>query len=92
MIILSIFTIFRDTWFDDSRVLQHLTFQKEVLSTFEKFPLGHKVYFGDYNTFDLSGKGIIVFNLPKIFLRAIRYCLCMFQTSLIWKKYGCPKF
>jgi hypothetical protein len=83
---------FSDTWFDDSKVLQHLNFQKEVFSIFEKFPLNHKVYVGDYNTFDLCEKGIIVFNLPKISLKAIRYCSCMFQTSLIWRRYECPKF
>ncbi len=61
------FTICKDTWFDDSKILQHLTFRKEVFSTFEKLPLSHKVYFGYYNTLDVCGKGIIVFNLSKIF-------------------------
>jgi len=83
MTILSNFTICRDTWFDDFRALQHLAFQKEVFSTFENFPLNHKMYLGDYNTLDVCGKCIIVFNLPKIFLKAIRYYPHMFQTCLI---------
>jgi hypothetical protein len=42
-----------------------LTFQKEVLSTFEEFTLNHKVYFGDNNIFDVCEKDTIVFNLPN---------------------------
>jgi hypothetical protein len=73
MTILFIFTNCRDTWFDDSRALKHLTFQKQVFLTFENFPLSHKMYLENYNTLDVCGKGTIVFNLPKIFLKAIKH-------------------
>ncbi len=68
VISLSISKICRDAWFINSRASQHLTFQKEVLSTFEEFTLNHKIYLRDNNIFDVCGKDTIVFNLPnKIF-------------------------
>jgi hypothetical protein len=62
---LSIFLICRDAWFINFRTSQHLTFQKEVLSTFEEFTLNHKVNLGDNNIFDVCGKDTIIFNLPN---------------------------
>jgi len=35
VIVLSIFLVCRDAWFIDFGTLQHLTFQKEIFSTFE---------------------------------------------------------
>ncbi len=65
VISLSISKICRDAWFINSRASQHLTFQKEVLSTFEEFTLNHKIYLRDNNIFDVCGKDTIVFNLPN---------------------------
>ncbi len=65
MIALSISLVCKDAWFIDYEASQHLTFQKEVFSTFEEFSLNHKVYLGDDNMFDVCGKGNIVFNLPN---------------------------
>jgi hypothetical protein len=39
MNVLSIFLIYKDAWFVGFGASQHLTFQKEVLSTFEEFIL-----------------------------------------------------
>ncbi len=63
VIALSISLVCKDAWFIDFGVSRHLTFQKEVFSTFEKNSLNHKVYLGDDNTFDVCEKGNIVFNL-----------------------------
>jgi hypothetical protein len=65
VIVLSIFTICKDAWFVDSKASQHLTFRKEVFSTFEHFTFNHKIYLGDNNTFDVCGTCTIVFNLPN---------------------------
>ncbi len=65
MIPLSISLVCKDAWFIDYGGSQHLTFQKQIFSTFEEFSLNHKVYLGDDNTFDVCGKGNIVFNLPN---------------------------
>jgi hypothetical protein len=67
MTILSNFTFCRNTWFDDSRALQHLAFQKEVFSTFENFPLNHKMYLGNYTTLDVCGKCICLQLAKDIF-------------------------
>ncbi len=71
MITFFIYEIYRDAWFVDFGALQHLTFQKEVFSTFEEFILSHKVYLENNNMFDVCGKGIIVFNL----LNGISKCI-----------------
>jgi hypothetical protein len=68
---LFIFTIFKDAWFVDSKASQHLTFQKEVFSTFEEFIWSHKVYFEDNNTLDVCRKYIILFNLPNGIFKCI---------------------
>ncbi len=57
--ILSISTIFKDAWFINYRASQHLTFQKEVFSTFEEFIWSHKVYFEDNSLLDVCGKGTL---------------------------------
>ncbi len=71
MITLSIFAICKDAWFVDFKASQHLTFQKEVFSTFEEFTLSHKIYLGDNNTLDECEKGTIVFNLPNGIFKCI---------------------
>jgi hypothetical protein len=65
VIALSISLVCNDAWFIDFEASQHLTFQKEIFSSFEEFSLNHKVYLGDENMFDACGKGNIVFNLPN---------------------------
>ncbi len=65
MIALAISLVCKDAWFINSGASQHLTFQKEVLSTFQEFSLNLKVYLGDENMFDVCGKCTIVFNLPN---------------------------
>jgi len=65
VIVLSISSVCNDAWFIHSEASQHLTFQKEIFSTFEDFFLNYKVYLGDDNMFDACGKGNIVFNLPN---------------------------
>ncbi len=65
MTVLSISLIYRDAWFVGFGASQHLTFQKEVLSTFEEFILNHKINLGYNNMFDVCGKNTIVFNLPN---------------------------
>jgi hypothetical protein len=42
--ILFVFVIWKDIWFIDYRVSQHLTFQNETFSTFEEFILNHAKY------------------------------------------------
>jgi hypothetical protein len=56
---LSISKICRDAWFINSRASQHLTFQKEVLSTFEECTLNHEVYIGDNNILMYVGKTLL---------------------------------
>jgi hypothetical protein len=65
MTTLFIYAIYKDIWFVDFRVSQHLTLLKEVFSTFEEFILHHKIYFGNNSTLDVCGKDIIVFNLSN---------------------------
>jgi hypothetical protein len=66
-----IYEIWRDAWFVDFRASQHLTFQKEIFSTFEEFTLNHKVYLEGNNMRDVCEKDIIVFNL----LNGISKCI-----------------
>ncbi len=72
MTILSISSVCKDAWFINFGTSQHLTFQKEVFSTFEEFTLNHKIYLGDYSTIDVCGKGIVIFNLPNGIFKCIR--------------------
>ncbi len=65
-----IYEIFRDAWFVDFGASQHLTFQKEVFSTFEEFTWSHKIYLEDNNMLDVCGKDI-VFNLLNEISRCI---------------------
>jgi hypothetical protein len=58
MTTLFIVVVCRDLWFVDSGTSQHLTFQKEIFSTFEKFPLNHKIYLRNNSTFDVCEKAL----------------------------------
>jgi len=71
VIVLSIFSICMNSWFVDSRVLQHLTFWKEIFSTFKEFTLNDKIFIGDNNMFNVCEKGIIFFNLPNGIFKCI---------------------
>jgi len=69
MIILSILTIYKNIYFIDFWVSQHLNFQKEIFSTFEEFILIHKIYFGNNNTIDVWGKILLSSNYQTGFPR-----------------------
>ncbi len=71
MTTLFISSVCKDAWFINFGTSQHLTFQKEVFSTFEEFILNHKVYLGDNSMIDVCGKGTIVFNLPNSIFKCI---------------------
>jgi hypothetical protein len=75
VIIVFIYLVYKDAWFVDFGVSQHLTFQKGVFWTFENVTLNHKVYLEDNNMLDVRGKGIIVFNLPNGISKCIRNVL-----------------
>ncbi len=63
---LSILAIYKNTWFIDYRASQHLTFWKEVFSTFEEYDLRDKIYVGDNNpNIDVYEKCTIVFKQPN---------------------------
>jgi hypothetical protein len=68
---LSIFVICKDACFVGFGVSQHLTFQREVFSTFEEFTLSNKIYFRDNNMLNVCGKDTIVFNLPNRIFKCI---------------------
>jgi hypothetical protein len=34
----------------------------------------------------------VLYNVGKIFLRIIKYCICIFKIDLIWERYEHPKF
>lgn len=71
---LSILAIYKNTWFIDYRASQHLTFWKEVFSTFEEYALRDKIYVGDNNpNIDVYEKCTIVFKEPNGISKCIEY-------------------
>jgi len=57
--ILSISSIYKDAWIINFGTSQHLTFQKEVFSTFEEFTLNHKIYLGTKVRLMYVGKALL---------------------------------
>ncbi len=71
---LSILAIYKNTWFIDYKASQHLTFRKEVFSTFEEYDLRDKIYVGDNNpNIDVYEKCTIVFKQPNGISKCIEY-------------------
>lgn len=81
MTILSIYAIYGDAWFVDSETSQHLTFQKEVFSTYEEFTSSHKMYFENNSMLDVYGKNIIVLNLSNDIFKCIRDVLYILKLA-----------
>ncbi len=79
VITLSIFVILKDIWFIDSRASQHLTFQNEVFSTFEKFILNHAKYILETIISLMCARKILLFQFVK------------WNFQVHWKYTICPK-
>jgi hypothetical protein len=79
---LSIFAICKDACFVGFGISQHLTFQREVFSTFEEFTLSRKICLGNNNMLDVCGETLLSSICQIEFPSVLEMCR-MFQS---WQK------
>jgi hypothetical protein len=77
--ILSVIVIWKNIWYIDYRVSQHLTFQNEIFSTFEEFILNHAKYILETIIFLMRVRKILMFQFVK------------WNFQVHWRCTICPK-